>query len=360
MLQRKEITALLINVISTKMILTFPKILIIDSGNSAWLQVIYNTAIIFFVFLLTSFLYRGNKNIISLAEQWGGKGLKVIVGILVFAVLMINSVSIIRIFPETVKIVLLQDMRVEFIVVVFLIAIGVGAYLGIEAIGKINNIFMPIAGWVLLAFLLLLIPYYRLENILPFFGEGYKAMFLRGFNTISLFSDLILLNILLPYCENLYEARKSGRKAIIASGIIATLILLSYCLTYPYPASKDFMIPVYQMSRIIHLSSFFSRFEAMFQFVWSILILLYGAIYIFAMCYVFQTTFSLKYYKPLIFPIVLICGVIGMIPGSVLDLIRSERIENIIVYPVAFLLPILFGIVSRKYYGEKRKGEIKS
>ena len=71
MLQRKEITALLINVISTKMLLTFPKILIIDSGNSAWLQIIYNTAIIFFVFLLTSFLYRGNKNIITVAEQGG-------------------------------------------------------------------------------------------------------------------------------------------------------------------------------------------------------------------------------------------------------------------------------------------------
>lgn len=356
MLKGKEMTALLINVISTKMLLTFPKVMIIDSGNSAWMQVIYNTIVVFLIFLVTIFFYRGNKNIIEIAEKAGGKALKIIVGLAVFAVLIVNSVSIIRIFPETIKIVLLQDSRVEIIIGAFLVAIGIGAYMGIEAIGKINYMFLPIVAVVLLAFLLLLIPYYRIENILPLFGEGYKAIFLKGFNTISLFSDLILLNILLPHCENLYEARESGKKAIIISGIVGTLILLSYGLTFPYPVSRDFMLPVYQMSRIIHLSSFFSRFEAMFQFIWSILMLLYSAIYIYSICSVWQTTFSLKEYKPLVLPVVILVGVIGMIPGSVIDLIKAQEIENIIIYPIVFLLPIIFGIISRKYYSEKKLG----
>lgn len=358
MLQRKEMTALLINVISTKMLLTFPKLLIINSGNSAWIQAFYNTVIVFLVFFLTYKMYRGNKSIIEIAEISGGKGLKILTGLLIFIVLMINSASIIRIFPETVKIVLLQDFKVEFIIVAFLIAIGIGAYMGIESISKINYIFMPVAGTVLVIFVLLLIPYYRFENILPLFGEGYNSLFVKGFNTISLFSDLILLNILLPHCENLGEIKKSGKKAICISGVIAVVIMLSYCLIYPYPVSKDFMIPVYQLSRIIHLSSFFSRFEAMFQFIWSIIMLLYGAIYIYAMSYTWQTTFSLKYYKPMIFPIVVISGVIGMIPGSILDLIKYEYLKNLIIYPVVFLLPLIFGIISRKYYGElKRKDE---
>lgn len=355
MLQRKEITALLINIISTKMLLTFPKILIMDSGNSAWIQALYNTVIVFFIFLLTYKIYRGNKNIIEIAEMSGGKGLKILVGIVVFIALMINSASIIRLFPETVKIVLLQDFRVEAILVVFLIAIGVGAYMGIEAISRINYIFMPIAGTVLLIFVLLLLPYYRFENILPLFGEGYKAIFVKGFNTISLFSDLLLLNILIPHCKNLNEVKKSGKKAIWISGIIAVVIMLSYCLIYPYPVSKDFIIPVYQLARIVHLSSFFSRFEALFQFIWSIIMLLYGTIYIYTMAYIWQISFSLKHYKPLIFPIVVISGVIGMIPASILDLMKSEHIENIIVYPVVFLFPIIFGLISRKYFGEIRR-----
>lgn len=358
MLQRKEMTTLLINVISTKMLLTFPRILIINSGNSAWIQIIYNTAITFLVFFVTFKIYRGKSNIIELAQKSGGKGLKIVVGLLVFLTLMINFTQIVRIFPEMIKIVLLQDFNVEYITVVFLIAIGVAAYIGIESIAKINYIFMPIAGVTLVAFLLLLIPYYNIDNIMPLFGNGYKSIFVNGINTVSLFSDLLLLNVLLPHCENIAEAKKSGKRAIIISSTIAIVIILAFCLIYPYPASKEFMVPVYQLARVIHLSSFFSRFEAIFQFLWSIIMLLYSAIYIYALCYVWQTTFSLKHYKPLIFPIVVISGVISLIPVSILDLLRSEKWENVIIYPVAFLLPLVFGIVSRKFYGEqKRKGD---
>ena len=351
-------TALLINVISVKMLLTFPRIFIINAGNAAWIQALYNSAVMFLVFFVTWKLYRGRKNVIELAQMAGGKALKTIVGIIVFIVLMINFSSIVRNFPELVKTVLLQDFKLEVIVIAFVIATAVGAYIGIQPVAKINYLFMPAAGAVFLAFLLLLIPYYRLCNILPVLGQGYKAIFGKGFNTISLFSDILFLNILLPHCENAGEAKKSGIKAIIISAVIAVVVLLSYSFVYPYPASKEFIIPVYQLARIIHLSSFFSRFEALFQFAWSILILLYSSIYVYAMCYVWQITFNLKFYRPLVFPIVLVSSVVAMVPSSMLDLISTEEIKSMIVYPIAFLLPLIFGIVSRRYYGERtRKGD---
>lgn len=352
MLQRKEITSLLINVICTKMLLTFPRTMIINSGNSAWIQAIYNSVIVFIIFFTTYSIYRGKKNIIELAQMFGGKALKIIVGIMVFAVLMINFATIIRIFPETVKIVLLQDFRVELILVALLVAMSVGAYIGIESLAKINYIFMPVAGVVFIGFLLLLIPYYKFENIFPIFGEGYKNLFVNGFNGISLFSDLILLNVFLSHCENNGEAKKSGKKSLFVSSVISVIILLAYCLVYPYPASKDFLIPVYQLAKVVHITSFFSRFEALFQFIWSILVLLYSAIYVYALCYVWQLTFGLRYYRPLIFPIVVINGVIALIPSSIVTAVTAEKLENIIVYPLAFLLPIIFGFVSRKYYGK--------
>ncbi|MCH5209509.1 MAG: GerAB/ArcD/ProY family transporter [Oscillospiraceae bacterium] len=358
MLQRKEMTALLINLISVKMLLTFPRIFIINAGNAAWIQAIYNTAVVFLIFFLTVKLYRGRKNVIELAGMRGGKGLKILVGMIVFVILLINFSSIVRIFPESVKSVLLQDFKIEVIVIAFVIAIAIGAYIGIQSIAKINYLFMPVAGAVFIAFMLLLIPYYRLCNIMPLMGQGYKAILGKGFNTLSLFSDIIFLNIFLPYYENAGEAKQSGIKALAISAIIAVIILSGYCLVYPYPSSKEFIIPVYQLARIIHLSSFFSRFEALFQFAWSILILLYSSVYVYAMCYVWQITFNLKFYKPLIFPIVLISSVVAMIPSSMLDLISTEEIKSMIVYPTAFLLPVIFGIVSRKYYGEQmRKGD---
>ncbi len=359
MLQRKEITTLLVNLISAKMLLTFPRIVIENSGNSAWLEIIFNTVMAALLFLVTVTLYRGKKNIIQLAEMSGGKGLKIFIGIFVFTVLIINFASIIRIFPETVKIVLLQDFRVEVIIGAFVVAIALGAYIGIEPLAKINNIFMVIAGAVFLAFVLLLLPYYNIDNLLPIFGNGFGGIFFRGLNTLSLFSDILILNILLPYCENYSEAKKSGWRAIYLSAAISLIIILAYCLIYPYPESKEFMIPVYQLARVIYLSSFFSRFEAIFQFVWSLVLFLYAAIYVYVLCYVWQITFGLKYYRPLIFPVVIISGVIALLPSSLIDLVSVEEWENIAVYPISFLLPIIFGLVSRKYYGGKKIGKEK-
>lgn len=351
MLQRKELTVILVNVIVTKMVLMFPKTIISNSGNAAWLQVLYNIAVAFLLFMVISMLYRGKKNVIELAEMSGGRALKIIVGLLVFATLIINYASIIRIFPETIKIVLLQDFNVELITVVFMTVIGIGAFIGIEALAKVNYLFMPVICGVFVLFLICLIPYYSIYNLLPILGNGAGKLFGSGFNTLSLFSDAIILNILLPYYENNSEAQKSGQRALVISAAVILTILLAYCLIYPYPVSRKFMIPIYQLARIIHLSTFFSRFEAIFQFAWSVMLLLYSAIYVYVLCYVWQITFGLKFYRPLIFPVVIISGAVALLPDSIIQLIINEKWENIIAYPITFLLPLIFGAVSRKYYG---------
>ena len=83
MIDRKKMTTLLINVISVKMLLTFPKVMIINSGNAAWIECIYNTLIVIGLFWITTKLYRSNKNVIQLAEMIGKKWLKIIVGVVI-------------------------------------------------------------------------------------------------------------------------------------------------------------------------------------------------------------------------------------------------------------------------------------
>ena len=355
MIKRKEMTTILINLILAKMVLMFPKMLTGNSANAAYLQALFNTACAFLLFFLVSFIYRGQKNVIELAYMSGGKALRIFVGLLVFVSLMMNYASVIRIFPETIKIVLLQDIRVDVITLVFEIAIGIGAYIGLRAIARINYMLMPIMGGVLVMFLVLLIPHYNYLNLMPVFGNGADKIFINGFNTLSMYSDLLLLNIFLPFYENMGEAKKSGRRAIMISAVFVIIIMLAVCLVFPYPTSDEFMIPLYQLTRMIHLSSFFSRFEAFFEFAWSLMLLTYSAVYIYALSFVWKETFGLKYSRPLIFPIVILSEVIALLPDSLPELIRNEKWENIIVYPVVFLLPFIFGFVSRKYFGKNRK-----
>lgn len=353
MFTEKFCTPLLINIIFVKVILTFPKTVVENSGNAAWIQVLYNTLIALLFFCAVMHIYNKKKNIIEIAEINGGKPLKIIVGILVTAILTINAVPIIRIFPEAVKTVLLQKTNVEIIVVVMAVVAAMGAYLGIEAIARIHKMFLPIAAIVFLSFLLLLIPKYRLVNIFPIFGNGLSSIFIKGFNSLSLFSDLIVLNLLIPYTKNLDMIKRSGRCGIIIAGIAATVTTAAYCLSFSYPASENFIMPAYQVARLINISSFFSRFEAFFEFVWSILILLYTATYLYMISYSLQITLSLKFLKPLIFPVTVIIFLISLLPSSMMEMMKWDHVVGAFSYIPVFLLLLVFGRVWKKKKGGK-------
>lgn len=342
MLSNKHFTALIINVLFVKVLLTFPKTVVLNSGNAAWIQVLYNliTALLFFTALMK--LYNKKKNIIQIAQINGGKTLKIIAGIITFILLSVNLVPVIRIFPESVNTILLRETNTEIVIILTALAGALGAYIGIDSIGRINRLFLPAAAVVFAAFILMLIPNYRIENITPIFGTGAGKIFLNGFNSLSLFSDLLILNLLIPFAQNLDSVRKYGRYAIITAGGLAVVTTAAYCLTYSYPASKDFIIPVYQMARLVNLSSFFGRFEALFEFIWSIMILLYISLYLYMMCYTLQITFSLKYLRPLILPVTIIIFIISLIPQSLMDTIEISDKIGCFSYIQVFALMLIF------------------
>lgn len=348
MLYRKEITSVIINALFVKMLLSFPRSLIVNSGNSAWLQMLVNAAVVFLIFFATLKIYKKKKSIIEAAEEKGGKWLRITVGTVLFLVLTVNFLSVIRIFPETVKVVLLKETHINIIAVAFILAAGFGAYMGIESIARIHCIFIPIAAFVLILFLIMLSPYYNINNIMPFFGKGAEKVFVKGFDSMSMFSDIILLNLLIPHAQTLDDIKKSGMKAITAGTLSVAAVMTAYCLVYPYPVSENYVFPVYQLARMVHLSTFFSRFEAFFQFVWSILILLYSSLYIYVLCTVWQKTFSLNYYKPLIFPVSVICCSLSLLPDSLAGMIELEKIINASVFAIMYLLPLAAGLSGRK------------
>lgn len=347
MLKSRQLNTIIINAITVKMLITFPHHAIELCGNAAWISALYCMMIAAVLFYITRVVYSSRRNVIEIAEICGGKALRIIVGLIVFAVLSSNLFTVIRIFPEIIRMVLLQQTYVEFIGMLFIICIVFGANCGIEAIGRVHSMFIPIAGIVFVIFLLLLIPSINVDNIMPVLGKGAKGIFFDNISFLSVFSDLLLLNILLPQTENLDCYKKIGTKAVFIAGGCAVAILLVYGLSYAYPITEKYIIPIYQLERLIRVSSFFSRLEAILQFVWSILILLYGSLYLSVLSGVWQRSFGLKESKPVIMAIA--AGLVGLavIPKSLSDMIEWENIINRWIYIPAFALPIIFGIIAK-------------
>ena len=343
MLTKKQLSSVMINAIILKMIMTFPRNIFMICANSAWMAGIVSTAVALGLFCLIKQLYCAKSNVIDISYKLGGVPLRIITGLAVFLVLSLNFISIMRIFPEIIHLVLLQKTYVEFIDMVFIIAVIFGSWCGIEAIARVHQIFIPIAGIVFAAFIIMLLPDIKGVNLLPIFGNGAVALTKGSLSVMSIFSDLLMLNILIPFAKDPDDWKGAGNKSIIIGGVCAILIFLAYGLCYAYPASSEFIVPIYQLERLINLSDFFSRLETVFQFIWSISILLYSALYLAVISETWRESFGLHHVKPLCAPITLTLIGVALIPDSLNDAIFWDGLINRWVYIPAFAIPIIIG-----------------
>lgn len=341
----KETTMILINLICVKLFFTFPQRLIVNSGNAAWLQMIYVSVLMLVVFAFTVKAYKHcpGKNILTLSEQTGGKTLKAIVGTAVIFVLFVNLASIMRSYPDMVKMVLLPETPPEMIILIYAFAVGLAAYFGIEATARIHAVFIPVMLVIMLVFCVLLLPHVKLYNLFPIFGNGSVKLFGDGISALELFDDILVLNLLLPYIKNADNAKKSGFYAILIGGTASCILVLLYGLIYPYPSSEKFIIPIYQLTRLVGIGDFFQRFEAFFEFVWSIAVLLYSTLYLCVICMVFCESYNLPDEKPVILPAIALITVLSASPEKVTA--EKYRFFTAITCGTAFLLPPLSALL---------------
>ena len=351
MKEKLNITSLclvLINVMYVKLLLVVPRNIVLAAGNAGWILCIYVTLLELLLFFLISKVYDFSRNLLDIRE----KAFKKIIGILAAAFLVLSMSSVVKIYPETVKIILLKNTPTEIIYIIFSLAAIIGAYMGIESLGKICSLFQPIATAVMILCFLFLIPNMHLYNLTPILGKGIKGIGFDGLTVLSVFSDIFLIFLIAPEGTDRKKIQHAGFKAIIIMGGILTIAMFGYSMIFPYDVSEDFVLPLYNTVRLIQLSDFFGRFEAFFEFVWSISILIYLSVYLVALSFVWKEAFDLKYEKPLIAPFMSFVALLSYSSVSYIEQNRNFTVYSIILIGLAFLVPLVVQLMRRR---ERRK-----
>ena len=104
---------------------------------------------------------------------------------------------------------------------------------------------------------------------MPIFGTDTKKL-VDGILTKHFgFTETVLLFFFAPLLGSFKEVKKSAILTFFIITSVSVLFTLAYCLTIPYPASKDFFLPFYQMTRMIKSGAFLQRLEPIVVFVWT-------------------------------------------------------------------------------------------
>ena len=346
-INKKELVTLLINLICVKMLFTYPRYLTIICGNSAWINCIYVSLLSFLLFLATFKLYEktGKKGILELAYEIGKRPFQIIVGLIIICSFILNTAMNTRIYPESVKNVLLTLTPMSLIVFMLAIAVAICTFCGFQALMRTHAICVPIVIIIFSFLSVLLLPYININNIFPIMGTGVKAIFAEGLFSLSIFSDMFMIYLLLPFCENYRDCKKGGIIAIISASAISITITLLYNLVYPAPASADFIFPIYQITRLIKIGDFFARLDAFFEFFWSFIMMIYYAFYLFMISFVFSKITDIKNIKPVIIPMLIIILSISYLPQSSVTLLDYSKKIYTVTTPILIILPILIPII---------------
>ncbi len=334
-----EAVALLINSICTKIFLNYARVSVENAGTAGWILSIYISLVTLIVFTLLIRLYKRfeGKDILEVAEMGGGKILKILTGLIIAGVLFYLTVITIREFSEDMKVISLPTSPLSYVMIFFIVGVIIGSFLGLESIVRYHAILVPVIATAYILILIGAIKLMDISNVYPILGTGAYDIFGKGFFRVSVFGELLLLFLIIPYIGSYKNAKRIGYTAIGFSSVFFILGSLAYILSFPYPSNMEPFLPMYQLARLITYGRFFQRIESIFVFIWATAALMNLTVNFYFMVYVLSRIFDMKYIRPLIMPCAILVFSTAFVPQSLISVLNIEtNIFNKIIWVISF------------------------
>jgi spore germination protein (amino acid permease) len=271
-IQEKEAWTLGTLVISTKLFLGYPRIMVEEGLTAGWMIVLIGTVLSLFAWNGVMALMRkypgqslGQIYKITLGKIFGGlvNGLHLTIAFVMCLIYMVQ-------FYETICLYVLVGTPKWALILLFTGLMILGAWFGVIPVARVSVLsFYPVlvaVSTVLVLTMSQMNPYY----LLPIGGSGAGNILRYGVINLSASVEVIFLPFLTPYFDfKLGALKRAGRNAILCSGIYFALVTVGYTMLFSLPAGLEYLTPFFQISRMAQISLDFQRLEMIFVLAWT-------------------------------------------------------------------------------------------
>lgn len=347
--------------ITSKILYTSPAAVVKQVGTAGWYMTLISclVSIVFFLLLYLLMKRFPGKDLIDVFEAVVGKVIGKFVGFIFAAYAIYFTASTSREFLEMIKAYSLPDTFPSIILTTLLSVSILIAYKGLEVIVRISYISFFIVMIGLLIILVLPYQYYDLDYLKPYLGYGLGTTITSGIFRSSAYDEVIMLAIVIKSLHSIKDFKKAGLVSIVLSGIIFSITLLAYTITFQYTMGRENLSGVFQLSRQIYFNRYFQRIEAIFLFTWVIASVVTVSTSFFIAINIYCKSFDIKNHRPIILPFFFLVYMVALIPKNISEVIE---INMLIIRQYSFLwvfgipiLVLLIAFILRKK-GEKYNG----
>lgn len=300
-LENAEAIALIAIIMANKIILNVPKSIILSTGTSAWINVIFISVLAVLLACLISSLFKKfpNADILDVSSYLGKNLLKNIVGIIHLIIILVTVSLTIRNFSENLKIIYFNNSPIIYIVLFFVILACFSSRYSLKIISKVTLIVAPLIFGGLILIALFISPNYVVERLFPILGYGAKTTFITGATNIFIFSGLSYLFFLKPFLKNEADLKKISVISVIISGIYLLISIICLLLSFSFILESNENLSIYLLSRATRYGIFIDNANAIYILLWILSVFSYISISLFFIIYISRKLTNLKYTNPI-------------------------------------------------------------
>lgn len=245
-----------------------------------------------------------------LLGRWPGKVLTLAI---LWAFLHMAAVEV-RIYADMLVTVFLPDTPLLFLITAMVIVAAAAAHSGIEVIGRAADLLFPIyllmiVGSLLLPLPLLKVMFYNLEPVL---ARGFGPVFRGAVTPMAVIVQFLTLTMLIPSLNQPKRGLRTSLAALAgASTVLIFIAVVTTAILGPSPGARA-LFPFFKMVRVVALSEFVERLEALSVFAWGLGLFIEVAAYLFCGARGLSQVFGLEDYRSLILPMAAIWITMGV------------------------------------------------
>ncbi len=265
----RQAVYLIITSILPTSILFLPHMIYKGARQDAWLSVILIT---FFGLAAGEVIGRlarrfPAQTIVEYSRELVGPYLGGAIGLLYAGFFLYINSFVVRELAEM----LTTNFYEETPIVVFVIAtVFVVVYIvrhGLEVLGRVNDIVLPLILAMLGALVLFIIPTLKAQNFFPVLENGVAPVVRGGFPAAVFFAETFVMLMLTPYLARPDETRPVIAKAVLFLGGLQFLVILAV-IGVTGELTANFLFPVLDLARLIRPSLFLTNVDPLILMPW--------------------------------------------------------------------------------------------
>lgn len=292
-------------------------------------------------------MYYPGKTIIQIFEEILGKILGKIVSISYTLMLLYLAAYVLREYEEAIIMVILPRTPSVVIDMGFLLLTSFAIKGGIEILGRLSNLFVPLIIFALVFLLVFTLKDLNPKYFLPSFKDGIVPPLRGGITTQALFSEFIFMSMLFPFISDQKKALKAGLLSVFM--VMVSLVTMNIDVLFLFGnVLEDFTYPLVNVGRYIRIADFFEHLESVVISIWILGAFLKLCVFHYIGTLGLAQTFHFKDFRPFVYPVgifIILFSYWGL--NSYQEMVQHFRILSVTLIPAFFIFfPLLILVIS--------------